>query len=71
MADTNLGARGTSLGQFGQCLDALRSAIVGGRVGVIELTSKRANNKLAAGIDALRREQRVGTLSAGRWTPKR
>jgi mitochondrial fission protein ELM1 len=42
--------------------EALSSAA---RVGVIELTSKRANNKLAAGIDALRREQRVGTLSAG------
>ena len=42
--------------------EALSSAA---RVGGIELTSKRANNKLAAGIDALRREQRLGTLSAG------
>ena len=35
------------------------------RVGVIDLTSKRAHNKLALGISALRQQQRVGTLDAG------
>ena len=37
----------------------------GGHVGVIELTSKRRRNKLLAGIDALRRQRRVGLSSAG------
>ena len=42
--------------------EALSSAA---RVGVIDLTSKRAHNKLALGISALRQQQRVGTLDAG------